>query len=142
PRPTLPPTAASGGPPSRREPMKSLIAFVTVTMAGVALAASSALASNGITRPDDRAIGPRSEPATAVFSGSDFGHVRPDARPVRSRSTEVSTPASAPVVIHATGSGFEWGDAGIGAGAGAGLVLVVLGGLLLVRHTRTDPRTA
>jgi hypothetical protein len=38
--------------------------------------------------------------------------------------------------------GFNWSDAGIGAGAGAGLVLLLVGGSLLVRLGRTEPRPA
>ena len=122
--------------------MKSLIALATAVTAGVALTASAALASSDMARPDDRAMGPRSEPATAVVSPVDLGHVRPDDRAVGSRSTGESVPASAPVVVRVTRSGFEWGDAGIGAGAGAGLVLVVLGGFLVVRQRKTEPRMA
>jgi hypothetical protein len=122
--------------------MKSLIAVAAAVTAVAAVTASTALASSGIARPDDRAVGPRSEPAAAVVSPRAFGHVRPDDRAVGSRSTGESVPAAVPVVVHVASSGFEWGDAGIGAGAGAGLVLVALGGFLVVRQHKTEPRTA
>jgi hypothetical protein len=121
--------------------MKSPIALAAVVAAAMALT-SSALASSGAARPDDRAVGPRSEPATTVVSPAEFGHIRPDDRAVGSRSTGVSVPVSTPVVVRVTRPGFDWGDAGVGAGAGAGFVLLAFGATLLVRHGRNDLRTA
>jgi hypothetical protein len=40
-----------------------------------------------------------------------------------------------------TGTGFDWGDAGIGAGGLLGLVLIALGGTAAVAHHRHRPRT-
>ena len=40
----------------------------------------------------------------------------------------------------ATGSGFDWGDAGIGAGGLVGLILVALGGVTAVAHRKAHPR--
>ena len=40
----------------------------------------------------------------------------------------------------ATGSGFDWGDAGIGAGGLVGLVLLALGGVTAVAHRKAHPR--
>jgi hypothetical protein len=39
-----------------------------------------------------------------------------------------------------TGSGFDWGDAGIGAGGLLGLILVGLGGTAAVAHRKATPR--
>jgi len=50
--------------------MKSLIALATAVTAGVALTASAALASSDMARPDNRAMGPRSE--LAVVSPVDL----------------------------------------------------------------------
>jgi hypothetical protein len=40
------------------------------------------------------------------------------------------------------GSGFDWGDAGIGAGAALGLALAGIGGTLLLAQRRAQSRTA
>jgi hypothetical protein len=39
-----------------------------------------------------------------------------------------------------TGSGFDWGDAGIGAGGLLGLILLGLGGTAAVAHRKATPR--
>ena len=43
-----------------------------------------------------------------------------------------------PVLVPAGGSGFDWGDAGIGAASGFGLALAVAGLGLLALRRRTD----
>jgi hypothetical protein len=122
--------------------MKSPIALAAAITAAAAVTPSSALASSGFARPDDRAVGPRALFVTTVGSPADLGHVRPDDRAVGSRSAGLSVRASTPIVVRVTRPGFDWGDAGVGAGAGAGLVLLVLGGSLLVRHGKDELRTA
>jgi hypothetical protein len=122
--------------------MKPLLALTAAAVTAAALAVSPALANPGYQRPDNRAVGPRSDPTTAVVSASGFGHVRPDDRannhgPGRAPATTATT-----IVVRDTHPGFGWGDAAIGAAGGAGLVLLVLGAALLVRRARVEPRLA
>jgi hypothetical protein len=143
--------------------MKALLAF-TVTILGAAVCAVSALAgvpASGHARPDDRAgirgpSGPAADPVANISVRPDdragirasgvptadaaANRIRPDDRGGFRGTGVVSAPIAAPVVVHVTHSGFDWGDAGVGAAAAAGLVLLLFGASLLVRHARTEPR--
>jgi hypothetical protein len=78
------------------------------------------------SRPDDRALGPRSQPL-AVQS------VRPDDRGgTRGSAATVYVPS-----VVGSSNSFDYDDAAIGAAIGAGFVLTLAGMALVVVHRRT-----
>ena len=53
--------------------------------------------------------------------------------------THVGSPSVRPTVVRiSTGSGFDWGDAGIGAGAGIAISALLLGGGLMASQRRAS----
>jgi hypothetical protein len=99
---------------------------VTTGLAAAAFAASSALAGppkdpvSPITPQEQQVIASRGQSAPSPIRG-----------PV-TRVTHVE-----PTVQAASGSDFNWGDAGIGAGVVGGLMLVAFGSAGLVHQRRT-----
>jgi hypothetical protein len=100
---------------------------VTTALAATAFAASSALA------------GPPMDPITPPISPQ-------EQQVIASRGQSAPTPIRGPVthVTHveptvqaASGSDFNWGDAGLGAGVVGGLLLVAFGSAGLVNQRRT-----
>jgi hypothetical protein len=118
----------------------------------VAAALIAPAAAQAVVSPDDRALYRGSSAAMAPTSqspddrpfyrgGSDDlapGSVSPDDRSF-SRSVTVIEPASPPVEVIASSTGFDWGDAAIGSTFGAALVLLLAGGAAIVVTQRRRP---
>jgi hypothetical protein len=128
---------------------------IVVAVAVALFAAPPAFASTGFRSPNNPGA------ASAVHSATPVDLRSPDTRdaagriaagqPADLRSPDTRDVAagrlpsanSEPLQITVVRpGGFSWSDAGIGAGAGAGLVLLLVGGSLLVRLGRTEPRPA
>ena len=96
---------------------------VTTGLAAAALAASSAVAGpprdpiSPITAQEQQVIASRGQSAPTPIRGP-VTHVEPAAQV-------------------ASGSGFDWGDAGIGAGIAGGLMLVAFGSVGLAHRRST-----
>jgi hypothetical protein len=76
--------------------------------------------------------------------GSDnltVGSVSPDDRSFSRSVTEIE-PASPPVAVIASASGFDWGDAAIGSTFGAVLVLLAGGAAVIATQRRRSLRSA
>jgi predicted phage tail protein len=91
-------------------------------------------------RPDDRAVGPRSNPqvtddsdALTRYLRNHLGLSGPGVQPVHRAASVHGTTAS---------DGFDWGDAAVGAGFGCALLATLGGSLVLVRHTRRRTASA
>ncbi len=104
--------------------MTSLLKSLGALVAAAVLAVPVATAGN---RPDDRAVGPRSEASSSPS-------VRPDDRSgVRGPGNSIvyEVPAAT------SGTSFHFGDAAIGAAIGAGFVLFLSGTGLIILRRRT-----
>jgi hypothetical protein len=57
-------------------------------------------------------------------------------------TSQATIPATPPTIVRvsAPGSGFDWGDAGIGAAGGFALSMIGIGGALVVAQRRTTRR--
>ncbi len=99
--------------------LKSLGALVAAAVLVVPVA-------TGGNRPDDRALGPRSEASAAAQS------LRPDDRGgVRGPGSIIYE-----VRVSSSGSSFHFGDAAVGAAIGAGFVLLLSGTALILLRRR------
>jgi hypothetical protein len=104
--------------------MTSLLKSLGALLAAAVLAIPVATAGN---RPDDRAVGPRSEASTSTYL------VRPDDR------SGVRGPANSivyEVPAASSGGSFDFGDATVGAAIGAGFVLLLSGVALIILRRR------
>jgi hypothetical protein len=121
----------------------------------VAAALIAPAAAQAAFSPDDRALyrGSSAAPAPASQSPDDRpfyrgdsdnlapSSVSPDDRAF-SRSVTVIEPASPPVAVIASASGFDWGDAAIGSTLGAVLVLLAGGAAVIATQRRRSLRSA
>jgi hypothetical protein len=107
--------------------MTTLVRVAAGLVLVAAMIAPAAGAASGL-RPDDRAVGPRSEIGAATRS------VRPDDRGGYRGPFVTIREAPAP---SASGNSFDFGDAALGAVAATGTILVVLGTALVVIRRRT-----
>jgi Na+-transporting methylmalonyl-CoA/oxaloacetate decarboxylase gamma subunit len=90
------------------------------------LATATVFSGPAASRPDDRAVGPRSQPLAVQF-------VRPDDRGgTRGPAVTVYEPA-----VVGSSHPFDYGDAAIGAAIGGGFMLTLAGMALVVVHRRT-----
>jgi hypothetical protein len=109
-----------------------------VTGLGLALVVAAVAAPSASARTADEFL--NSQPATASGSAPTVRPQvlpNPDNQPAANPSdTASSSPVKVRVVHAAPGTGFDWGDAGIGAGAAVALTMIGLGGLLLVGNRR------
>jgi hypothetical protein len=108
--------------------MGTLVRLAAGLVLVAAIAAPAAVAASGL-RPDDRAVGPRSEIAT-----SGTPSIRPDDRAGYRGAFVTTRQSPAP---SARGDSFDFGDAALGAVAATGTILVVLGTALVVIRRRT-----
>jgi hypothetical protein len=119
---------------------------VTITTTIIRITAGALIAAGAFTPVALAAGEPKNEPpftrpvaaATAshldrvggtLVVPSSGGEPRGEAK----SETPFTRPIAAPTVIVRAGSGFDWGDAGIGAAATLGLVIVTLGGAAALR---------
>jgi len=125
----------------------ALTLALTATAAPVAsadpapLAHAEAAIANASPHPQ-----PSNGPCSEVCSGRGYGSVNVSTRTPAStgpRSEVVSGGGYGPVSVPATvvrvaapGSGFDWGDAGIGAGGAFALTMIGLGGVLTATNRR------
>lgn len=80
-----------------------------------------------------------SNPAPAVYSRQDKSLVpTPDKSASKSGVATAATATAPTTIVHLTagGSGFDWGDAGIGAAGGIALSMVGVGGALALSQHR------
>lgn len=103
--------------------MTSLLKSLAAIAAAASFAAPATAAGN---RPDDRAVGPRSEPTGQAIRPDDRGGTRGPG------SVVYTVPAPK------TGNAFDFGDAAIGAATGAGFVLLLSGTALVLLRRRAQ----
>ncbi len=108
--------------------MRTFVRLAAGFVLAAAIAVPAAVAASGL-RPDNRAVGPRSE-----ITASGTPPTRPDDRAGYRGAFVNIRQAPAPT---ASGDSFDVGDAALGAGAATGTILVVLGTALVVIRRRT-----
>jgi hypothetical protein len=108
--------------------MTTLVKLIAGLVLAAAIAAPAAAAASGL-RPNDRAVGSRSE-----ISASGTLSIRPDDRAGYRGPFFTTRQATAP---SASGDSFDFGDAALGAVAATGAILVVFGTALVVIRRRT-----
>lgn len=108
--------------------MSTLVKLIAGFVLAAAITSPAAVAASAV-RPDDRAVGARSE-----IAGSGSASIRPDDRAGYRGAFVNIRQAPAPT---ASGDSFDFGDAALGAVAATGTILVVLGTALVVIRRRT-----
>jgi hypothetical protein len=123
--------------PRARARIVGLHGAVAVGLAGLALAAPSALA-----RPDYTGTAPRAESAAGPYidlrspDAKDAAAATPQTSSLAGTTDATRTPTPAPATSKAD-DGFDWGSAGIGAGASFALILLASGGVAVTQRSRT-----
>jgi hypothetical protein len=113
------------------------ISTAAVLILSLATAGAPAASAASYSRQDKSMVSAANQTPAAIYSRQDKSSV-PATSPSTTASSTAKLSAAPPVVrIQAPGSGFDWGDAGIGAAAGVALSMIGLGGALAVSQRRT-----